>query len=1260
MTVECAAKPVGGGVRAGYADRRRWFAPPRFPSSATSMPAATHVCRTFFAVVRRVAPALWATALALAAAACAEASGGADVCAGCPQGFICVGNRCLECVDDGGCPIGQICDLQINVCRTIGGPEDDPEPDLPDSNDDNGDLCPFGECPPDNDIEPDDDDPESPDEDDADDRDEDEVFDPNCTPDRASRSIDANGGSLNSRDAVASANIPPLSLNTPTELWVEKSCRPPADASWIAITDVYRFGPIRGFDRRVKVCFQIDYGRLIGLPGNPTERDLRFCWANTGGTGTFTCSAPELINLNPPRACGEVEFFADTGFIGVPDPNARSDEDDVEADEEEIIRGPDDACGTIGAGEPRTRGMAAVADITKLPALQSGVQSYLVSSRDPTGGNADNNGSLDTDGGRFVLLRASGPGCVTRMWFDQPNLGGNLQFTLDDDEQPRFDWSLGPLMLGNYATQTGFAPPFVGVSGGTTYYSYYPVCWRCRAKIATTSQVGYYQINYETYAVPDGVEAYTGAEDRTAAAEYLARRNGEAPFGTGSLQRLNDTGTTIRAKSAADLPVIDGPGVIRALRISFAPNDEESARNLWVTISYESKKSPDVSAPAAYLFGVPYGEIDQKTPLVGVEPGGFWYSYFPMPFRNAVRIRFENRMENRPIDSLSWEVLYESLPAPPPPDTGYFQVQYREAAPTAGGSYTILDTRGRGRLVGVVGAFEAADLSREFLEGDDRFYVDGRRSVNGWGTGTDHFFGGVRRFVLDTYAAPFVGQQQRPFVQGQNPKFGAYRWFLTDGVRFDRGITYALEIGTSYLAAVPPVPTYRSAAFFYRSCLAGAKETDSLTIRDFQSQQAHSWEISGETNENAHRDVDALFEGSKELVRANGRAIRGTATQPAEMRFRMAVDALNTGVRLERLLNWSTANQEAQVWIDDRYAGNWLTPGRNGARPAATGFNERVLNSWKEDGFDIPPALTAGKAEIRVRLVWAGGNEFNAYRFSVASSLPADGGGGPGKVPNVQAGVQGLRATLTWDVPATGGVPETYAVYRADSDPGPTAELPDTWLIGITDQRTFVDANQARDADPTTGPGLPPQKTYYYIIVAEDCLGRRGLPSDAARIETGLPPIELEAENLDFAGSQLGTEVEVLDWPDASAGKVVCNKATRDGRFLITRFNVGVSAFYNAAIVYASGPEGGKVQPSFGGVALVTPENAVDTRAAARTVLAPSVFNQPGQSQCLRRGQSPAPSITHRIPLNSCTSPPCWVCVDKIILTGGQGSGTCN
>src|SRR5699024_5248237 len=145
-----------------------------------------------------------------------------------------------------------------------------------------------------------------------------------------------------------------------------------------------------------------------------------------------------------------------------------------------------------------------------------------------------------------------------------------------------------------------------------------------------------------------------------------------------------------------------------------------------------------------------------------------------------------------------------------------------------GVDWTFLDQAGIGRFVGVnhtmIGHIEEGNI-RNYLEGDERVFVDGSRSPQIHGTGSAEFYPGAWYFTPNEFSTPLNGApaMQTGILDCPNQCDAAYRLMIAESVSFGSGIEFGIEHGP--LANEPGL--YGSTAFWY-----GHQDVSSLRVTD--------------------------------------------------------------------------------------------------------------------------------------------------------------------------------------------------------------------------------------------------------------------------------------------------------------------------------------------------------------------------------------------------------------------------------------------
>lgn len=241
-----------------------------------------------------------------------------------------------------------------------------------------------------------------------------------------------------------------------------------------------------------------------------------------------------------------------------------------------------------------------------------------------------------------------------------------------------------------------------------------------------------------------------------------------------------------------------GPGVITHLWLTFlAPGPQDWAKDgsanhqdMLLRIYWDGNPKPAVEAPVGDFFANCFGKRSQviSVPVV-VEDADSYNCFWRMPFQKSAKVEIVNQSK-KPISLLYYNVDWIKLDKLAK-DTPYFYAQYRQEYPVQSGKdYTILETTGKGHLVGTVLAVRSRSPSW-FGEGDEKIYIDGESVPSIWGTGTEDYF--LSAWGLQTTSTPYAGTpyfDQWGIVGGHT---SAYRWHVNDPIVFQKSIKFTIE-----------------------------------------------------------------------------------------------------------------------------------------------------------------------------------------------------------------------------------------------------------------------------------------------------------------------------------------------------------------------------------------------------------------------------------------------------------------------------------
>ncbi|HEY3394599.1 MAG TPA: DUF2961 domain-containing protein [Lacipirellulaceae bacterium] len=458
------------------------------------------------------------------------------------------------------------------------------------------------------------------------------------------------------------------------------------------------------------------------------------------------------------------------------------------------------------------------------------------------------------------------------------------------------------------------------------------------------------------------------------------------------------------------------PATIRALKFVVPRDNDYDFGHCRLRITWDDRWHASVDAPIGLFFGA--GQLhndDGREYLVRGLPLVVRYTddavhldcYWPMPFHHSAKIEIQNRGAKR-IKGIRYEV--RAVPYTNPPNhVGYFHATYSDhPAPVAGTDVVFLDTahvegggEWSGNFVGMSWIFSEQGNLRT-LEGDPRFFFDGSRTPQAWGTGTEEWGGGGdywggRNMTLPLAGHP-IGKEAGKHKSQRDLVNSAYRFLIADLFPFGNRAVIGLEHGGGNTSR----EHYSGVVYWFGSPSPTLVLSDHLNVCHEEDIKAHNYQsLSAQepyslvSRYELGPDSDAAGWWHDEQSSAPG-ANQFFAAEEDQVRimrgrseFTMRLDPRNLGVMLRRKFDFQYPNQRAKVFVkpDDasaswQLAGEWYTAGSNTcvhSRPAGDNFSpaelapteHNVITSnrrWREEEFLIARELTEGVERLRIRI----------------------------------------------------------------------------------------------------------------------------------------------------------------------------------------------------------------------------------------------------------------------------------------------------
>ncbi len=404
---------------------------------------------------------------------------------------------------------------------------------------------------------------------------------------------------------------------------------------------------------------------------------------------------------------------------------------------------------------------------------------------------------------RYVLLDATGPGAIVRIWSATP--AGTLRIYLDGDSRPVVEAPFESLLRGEIAP---FVAPLAHVTA-RGYNLFFPIPYRSRCLVTVDSIVAldpfsgrpvpklYYQIGYRTYpaAAAARVRPFDRAEvtrangtlGRVAAvlrdgAPALAARQGRA------IVEIPTTTVSPAHPVEMIIPAPAGGGQISELRLVTAERKADRLAETTLSIAFDGEET--VRAPLVAFFGTGGGWTPYASLPMSVAADGTLSSRFVMPFGKRAIVTIGTQGAGLAI---SGRAVVDARPFGP--DALLFHAGWRPRAALATRPFSdwhIGTLQGAGLQVGTMLDVENPPSVAWWGEGDEKISVDGETFPSLFGTGTEDYFG----FAWSTpepFAHAYHAQTSAP-GQGFGGFFSMNRFHILDPIPFTRSLRFDLEI----------------------------------------------------------------------------------------------------------------------------------------------------------------------------------------------------------------------------------------------------------------------------------------------------------------------------------------------------------------------------------------------------------------------------------------------------------------------------------
>lgn len=467
------------------------------------------------------------------------------------------------------------------------------------------------------------------------------------------------------------------------------------------------------------------------------------------------------------------------------------------------------------------------------------------SSYDRTWGNDDGFSGkysyIRKENGNLVLADFEGPGVVNRIWTPTPT-NDTLAFYFDGEKTARLRIRFMDLFSGDVYP---FTKPVCGNEIGG-YYCYIPIPFKKSLKIVFEGEkIMFHQI--QARKLPEmNVETWTGKfseADRKLLSDVNALWADISPTvnnytsGVSAGIQIEEKNFTIQPGEEVTFFDKNSAGRIVGFEIDGGTSFEGLYKDIILSAKWDNEQVEAIHAPVADFFGYAYGKPAMRSILMG-RYGTSNYCYLPMPYDKSASMKliYKERagVQQNPV-SVNVKVHYNSNKRNEKDEGKLYSVWKREK-PDIGKFYTFLETQGKGHYVGTVHIAQGLRSGMTlFFEGDDSTFVDGKARMHG--TGSEDYYNGGWYALLDRWdrgiSMPIHGSLDYSLPMGRT---GAYRFFLSDKLTFEKEIYHGMEhgeVGNDF-----PVD-YTSVAFYYTAQPLREKMEPTAELREVYLPSTH-------------------------------------------------------------------------------------------------------------------------------------------------------------------------------------------------------------------------------------------------------------------------------------------------------------------------------------------------------------------------------------------------------------------------------------
>jgi hypothetical protein len=462
--------------------------------------------------------------------------------------------------------------------------------------------------------------------------------------------------------------------------------------------------------------------------------------------------------------------------------------------------------------------------------------------------------------GEYLVADVKGPGAVVRLW--SAAISGKVKVWIDDLAHPLYDGDAGPFFQRTYDCFKKSSELDRDVLSRTIYQrdaAYAPLPFRRRLRIVWIGKledIHFYHAGVRLYEPGTEVVSFSPrdlvvfAPSIRAVLATLADPDGT--LGLGPLDPAASPGSnpplaftvSLAPHEKREVASASGPKAVSSLALKVSAGDMDKAlRTTVLQVLCDGAPWGQVQAPVGDFFGAAPGVNPYASLPFSVRPDGTMVCRFVMPFRDSLKITFENTGD-APVNIAGAAALSSYVWD----DTRsmHFRARWRAshgllASNTAIQDLPFLIARGQGVYVGTTSYIMnpcpiPTSYGDWWGEGDEKVFVDADRTPSIFGTGSEDYYN-YSWSAPDIFACPYCGQPRND-GPGNRGFVTNFRWHILDPLPFKTGLAFFMELNSH-----EPTPGLSYARIGYHYARPGLVD-DHLPLRpeDLRVLELPDWE----------------------------------------------------------------------------------------------------------------------------------------------------------------------------------------------------------------------------------------------------------------------------------------------------------------------------------------------------------------------------------------------------------------------------------